>query len=112
LLIPASCVRQLDTELRGRTDPETVEAAVAQAACSCAAGDAPMAAAIAAYAFTIVDDSLAPAVLTGARACATDDTTVAAGPGGPPARLDFPRLGGFGSTVREPCRNASPITFC
>ena len=111
LLIPASCVKQLETGLRDRTDPAAVEAAVAQAACACAAGDPPMAAAIAAYAFTIVDDNLAPAVLTGARACAADDTTVAAGPGSP-AGLEFPRLGGFGTTVREPCRNASPITFC
>src|SRR3712207_8137853 len=44
-------------------------------------------------AFTVVDESLAPAVLAGAGACSADDTTTAAGPGsGPPGDRKSTRL--------------------
>ena len=113
LLLPASCVRRLEAGLKERTDPGSVEAAVAQAACSCAAGDGPMSAAVAAYAFTLVDEAMAAAVLAGARACNADDAEVAAAASRRPVdgMGDF-RPSGLGRGLQEPCRNASPVTFC
>ena len=113
LMLAAACVRRLDAGLRGRTEAGAVEAAVADVACSCAPGDRPMAAAIAAYAFTVVEEALAPAVLAGASACSADDTATAAGPSARPAMNWGSFLpGGIGRGIREPCGNSSPITLC
>ena len=73
-----------------------------------------MAAAVAAYAFTLVDDANAAAVLAGARACNADEAETAIGPGSGPAASGIGafRPSGLGRGLQEPCRNASPITFC
>lgn len=122
VIVPAACVQALQADLAGQTEPALVEAAVARIVGDWAASDAPLAAAIAAVAMTLLGPDLAAAVLAGARSANADATkeieaatgagSLPVNAGSAPAPAMLAPLGGFGGGgTQELRRSGSPTRF-
>lgn len=125
VIVPADCVQALEAGLVGQTDPAVIEAAVARIVGDWAASDAALAAAIAAFALTLLSPDLTAAVLAGAQsgnADATREIEAAAGTGSLPTNMGTASVpgmlapfGGFtgigGGGTQELRRSGSPTGF-